>query len=183
MQNDLKLIFGTSHGLDEKSVEFLTNALEKNNLPGFDYLEFKLSLGRLAQMNMGEETTYKSAYVTATTVGLTKEKLLATAQHYKQVLVKEQEQFDQALNNQLQKRVMGKKQEVEKLKGQIEAWKAQMENLQNQILKSQQTIDSADSAIQAEMKKIEATKEGFEFTHQSILNQIDLDVQNIQRYL
>ena len=40
MQKDLKNIFGTTTGLDDKSMEFLTAALAKNNLPGFDYLEF-----------------------------------------------------------------------------------------------------------------------------------------------
>jgi predicted phage tail protein len=183
MNNDLKKIFGTTHGLDVKSVEFLTNALEKNNLPGFDYLEFKLSLARLQEMNLPEETAFKSAYATASTVGLTKDKLVTTAQHYKQVLVNEKEQFDKALNNQLQKRVKSKQQEVGKLKTQIQAWKAQMEKLQNQIAKSQATIDTADDHIGAEMKKIEATKEHFEHTHQSILNQIDLDLQHIQGYL
>ena len=183
MQNDMKSIFGSAHGLDVKSVEFLTNALEKNNLPGFDYLEFKLSLGKLQEMNLPEDTAFKSAYATASTVGLTKDKLVGTAQHYKQVLVQEKEQFDLALNNQLQKRVKSKQQEVEKLKAQIVAWKAQIENLQNQIIKSQATIDTADDQVQAEMNKIESTKESFEHTHQSILNQIDVDLQNIQKYL
>ncbi len=183
MQNDLKTIFGDTHGLDQKSVEFLTNALEKNNLPGFDYLEFKLSLGKLMAMNLGEDTSYKSAYVTASTVGLTKDKLLSTAQHYRQVLVNEKDQFDQALNNQLQKRVKSKQQEVEKLRQQIQAWVAQIETLQKQIAQSQNTIDTADEQIQGEMRKIEATKENFEHTHQSILNQIDSDIQNMGRYL
>ena len=119
MQQDLKEVFANMHGLDNKRVEFLTQALEKNNLPGFDYLEFKLSLGRLASMDMPEETAFKSAYATASTVGLTKDKLVSTAQHYRQVLVKEREQFDLALNNQLQKRVNSKRQEVEKLKAEV----------------------------------------------------------------
>jgi chromosome segregation ATPase len=183
MQQDLKEVFGNLQGLDAKSVEFLTQALEKNNLPGFDYLEFKLSLARLASMNIPEETAYRSAFATASTVGLTKDKLVSTAQHYRQVLVKEKEQFDLALNNQLQKRVNTKKQEVEKLKAQILAWKDQIEKLQSQILKSQATIDDADNQIQGEMRKIENTKESFEHTHQSILGQIEVDLNHIQRYL
>jgi predicted nucleic acid-binding Zn-ribbon protein len=122
-------------------------------------------------------------YATASTVGLTKDKLVSTAQHYRQVLLKEKEQFDVALNNQLHKRVNSKKQEVEKLKAQIDVWKQQIENLKNQIAKSQATIDDADNMIQHEMDRISATKENFVHTHQSILNQIDLDIQNIQKYL
>ncbi len=183
MQQDLKEIFGNTYNLDAKSIESLTRALEKNNLPGFDYLEFKLSLGRLAQMNLPEETAFKSAFATASTVGLTKEKLLTTGQHYRKVLSDEKEQFNLALQGQLQKRVNNKQEEVIKLRAQIEAWQQQIINLQDQIAKSQATIDDAGSQVEAEMKKIQATKDNFEHTHQSIMNQIELDLQNIQRYL
>ncbi|MEZ4953526.1 MAG: hypothetical protein R2825_08110 [Saprospiraceae bacterium] len=183
MQKELKSIFDPNGSNDEKSLVFLTSALEKNNVPGFDYLEYKLSLGRLSQMNMDAETAYKSAFATATTVGLTKEKLVASAQHYKQVLASEKQQFDLALKNQMDKRVKSKKTEIEKLKTQIEAWKAQIEQLQNQIAKSQATIDSADQNIQAEINKIENTKFNFEKTHQSVLEQIDVDLANIQRLI
>jgi chromosome segregation ATPase len=183
MQQDLKEIFGDTTGLDNKSIESLTNALEKNNLPGFDYLEFKLSLGKLAVMNLPEEMAYKSAFATASTVGLTKEKLLTTGQHYRKVLFDEKEQFNIALQGQLQKRVNNKQEEVAKLKAQIQAWQEQIVNLQNQIAKSQATIDDAGNQIEAEMKKIQSTKDSFEYTHQSIMNQLELDLQNIQRYL
>lgn len=183
MEQDLRTIFGDTHGLDQKSVEFLTKALEKNNLPGFDYLEFKLSLGRLIAMDLAEETAFKSAFATASTVGLTKDKLVGTAQHYKQVLINEKQEFDQALNNQLQKRVKSKQVEVEKLKAQIVIWKEEIEKLKNQAIQAQATIDTADEVMRTEMKKIEQTKEHFEHTHQSILNQIDLDLGNIQKYI
>ena len=48
MKKILKNIFGSHHGLDQKSVDFLINALEKNNLPGFDYIEFKQALSALS---------------------------------------------------------------------------------------------------------------------------------------
>ena len=183
MQKELKSIFGKEGNGDEKSLDFLTNALQKNNLKGFDYLEYKLSLGRLSDMGMEDEIAYKSAFATATTVGLTKEKLVSSAQHYKQVLAQEKQQFDLALKNQMDKRVKSKKAEVEKLKSQISAWQQQISQLQDQIVKSQATIDGADQNIQAEMDKIEKTKTSFENTHQSVLSQIDEDLGNIQQYI
>lgn len=183
MQKDLKSIFGNFHGLDEKSIDFLTKALTKNNLPGFDYLEFKQSLGAMAKMNIDEATAFKSAFATASTVGLTKDKLIKTAAHYKTVLSKEKEQFDVALQNQLHKRVKSKQEEVEKLKGQIGKWSAQIKKLEEQISKSQATIDNADAQIQGEMKKIETTKDNFEFTFQSILNQIQKDMENVNKHI
>jgi hypothetical protein len=101
MQNKLKAIFGNHHGLDEKSIEYLTKALEKKNLPGLDYLEFKQSLGALLDMDMEETMAFKSAFATSATMGLTKEKLRKTAEHYKNVLTEEKEQFDAALEKQV----------------------------------------------------------------------------------
>jgi hypothetical protein len=39
----------SAEGLDERSLEFLSNAIEKNNLPGFDYFEFKRAVTALSQ--------------------------------------------------------------------------------------------------------------------------------------
>lgn len=183
MNKNLKSLFGSAHGLDQKSIDFLTNALEKNNLPGFDYLEFKLALAALARMEMEEETSFKSAFATASTMGLTKVRLLETADHYKKVLNKERAQFDVALKNQMQHKVASKQQEVEKLKEQIVKHREKIQQLEVQIDKYQATIDGADALIEESKQKIIATQSNFEMTHQTILNEIDKDLDNIKRYL
>ncbi len=183
MKKDLKAIFGTAHGLDEKSIEFLTNALEKNNLPGFDYIEFKLALANMASMNLDEETSFKTAFATASTMGLTKIKLLETAGHYQKIINKERSQFELALQKRMQQRVAGKQSEVEKLKAQIIKHREKITQLEAQIDKYQMTIDNADATINEEKSKIVGTKENFETTSQSILNQIGKDIENIGRYL
>ena len=183
MNKDLKALFGSAHGLDQKSIDFLTKALEKNNLPGFDYLEYKLALGALAEMDMEEATRFKSAFATASTMGLTKTKLLETAGHYKKILNKERSQFDVALKNQMQHKVASKQQEVEKLKEQIVKHQEKIALLQEQIDKYQNTIDGADAMIEEAKQKIMGTQNNFEMTHQSILNQIEKDIENIKKYL
>ncbi len=183
MSKSLDNLFGTDHGLDAKSVQFLTKALEKNNLPGFDYLEFKQSLSALAAMNIDQETAIKSAFATASTMGLTKDKLLETAQHYEQVLGKEQQSFTGAMQKRLQQRVTGKQDEVNKLKGQIEQHQAKIKQLKAQIAKWQNTIDTADETIQAEKAKIEETRDQFEAAHQAILNEIRKDQEIIRGVL
>ena len=179
----MKTIFGKDHGLDQKSVDFLTKALDRSNLPGFDYIEFKQSLDALSKLNLEEETAFKSAFATASTVGLTKTKLLQTAGHYKNVLANEKTQFDSALHKQIEQKVAGKEGEVNKLKDQIVKHQEKIKQLQDQIAKFQKTIDGADAQIDAARKKIESTRDGFVYTHQSILNQIDVDIENIKKYL
>jgi len=183
MEKKLRDLFGSHTGLDAKSVAFLTKALAKNNLPGFDYLEFKQSIGALIEMNMDEDTAIKSAFATAGTMGLTKAKLLSSIKHYKKVLNSEKGQFDIALQNQMVKKVEGKRKEVEKLRGNIGKWEEQIAKLQAQIAKSQDTIDHADEVIAAETEKIQTTKSNFEHTFQSVVNQIDKDAENINMSL
>ena len=183
MSKNLKTLFGENHLLDEKSISFLTDALEKNNLPGFDYIEFKQSMAALAEMNLDEETAMKSAFATAATVGLTKKKLLDTAAHYKKILTGEKEKFGKAMQNQMEKNISGKQKEVEKLKDKIEKYKAKILELEQQIEKDQKVIDTADENINAAKAKIDQAKEKFEYAHQSVMNQIEKDMDSIQKFL
>ena len=74
---------------DAKFVDILLKAVEKDNLEGFDYLEYKSSLQSLSGMDMDEETKYKSSLAMATTMGATPAKLIKTAEHYIATLNKE----------------------------------------------------------------------------------------------
>jgi len=183
MSKNLKTLFGENHLLDDKSISFLTDALEKNNLPGFDYIEFKQSLAALSAMNMDEATAMKSAFATAATVGLTKKKLLDTAAHYKKILDGEKVKFGNAMQNQMTKNIAGKQKEVETLKAQIVKHQAKIKELEEQISKYQNTIDTADEKINAAKSKIDGAKEKFEFAHQSVMNQIEKDIEGIEKYL
>ncbi len=184
MQKILKNIFGSHHGLDEKSVEFLISALDKNNLPGFDYIEFKQSLSALnEQMSLDEATAFKSAFATASVLGLTKEKLLKTADHYRAVLNNEKQQFDSAMQKQIEQRVVSKQQEVQKLHKQIEEHRKAIAELEKKIAAAEGIISKADDEIAGTREKIEATREAFERTLQSVVNQVQMDIENIQRYL
>lgn len=183
MKKSLKDIFGKITGLDERSLKSLTNALESANLPGFDYLEFKQSVNALQEMGMDDKTAFKSAFAAATTMGLSKEKLIESAKHYTKVLATEMEQFDKACKSQIEQKVNSKKGEVEALKGKIAEYEAKIAQLQERIKKSQATIDEADNNIQAAMDKIQSTKDSFDHTFKSVLNQITVDMEEIEKNL
>lgn len=185
MQKNLRSFFkAQGEDLDEKSVDFLIKSLEKNNLPGFDYIEFKQSLASLAQMvDLDEATRYKSAFASAMAMGLNKDKLLGSAEHYKKVLSNEKMQFDAALQKQIEQRVSAKRTEVEKLRKQIDDFRQKIRDLEQKIQETQSTINQQDDLIQAAMEKIESTKNGFESTLTSIMLEIDHDIQNMLKYL
>ncbi|NND04809.1 MAG: hypothetical protein HKN87_00395 [Saprospiraceae bacterium] len=176
-------IFAGLDQLDKKSVSFLLKAIKENNLPGFDYLEFKQSLNGLQKMDMDETTAIKSAFTTGSTVGLTKSKLISSAEHYRSVIEKEKGQFDHALKKQMSQRVHGKKEEKEKLTHTIQSYQQKIKTLETEILKHKEKLDRADSEINAAKAKIEETRDKFEDTVKSLLGQIDGDIHKLKEVL
>ena len=179
-----KSLFNTE-GLDERSLDFLSGALEKSNLPGFDYFEFKRAVvDLLSTMQMDEATAFKSAFTTvASTLGLTKEKLVETAGFYRNVVHKEKEKFDESLDNHNKTKVASRQDEVKRLRDQVERHKADIVRLQDEMAAYLLQIDQAEKAALAEGEKLTKTKASFESTHQAVLLQMDRDIENIHKYL
>ncbi|MDX1912143.1 MAG: hypothetical protein SFV22_11680 [Saprospiraceae bacterium] len=172
-----------SEGLDARSLEFLAQAIEKNNLPGFDYLEFKRAVAQLGEMKLDEPTAHKSAYTTAATLGITKEKLIETAGYYRSVVEKEKEHFAKALDHQNATKVAARQEEIKRLRDQIERHKSEIARLQDEIAGYLNHADQAEAAVKAETEKLEKARSAFEQTHLSVLNTIDRDVENMHKYL
>ena len=183
MQKNLSELFGSHPELEQKFVSLFIKTLEKNNQPGFDYIEFKQSLGAMAKMNIDESTAIRSAFATASTVGLTKKKLMESANYYAKIINQEKEHFDAALAKRINQKVGGKVKEVEKLKEQIIKYNEKIAQLKAQIEKHQHTIDTADEQIQAEKEKIIGTQNNFERTHENFIDQIKGDIENFKTYL
>ena len=173
----------SADGLDERSLEFLASAIEKNNLPGFDYFEFKRAIVSLIQMKLDEVTAHKSAFTTAATVGVTKDKLIETAAYYKNVVEKEKEQFDNALENQNSTKITARQEEVKRLRDQIERHKTEIARLQDEVAGYLNQIDQAENAVKLEGEKLEKAKAAFEKTHQAVVLQIDKDIENMHKHL
>jgi chromosome segregation ATPase len=170
-------------GLDDRSLDFLAQALERSNLDGFDYYELRRAVHQLMATQMDEATAYKSAFTTAATLGVTKEKLLETAAYYRDLLDKEKIQFAEALDNQNQSKVANKEAEVKRLRDQIERHKADIARLQDEMGGYLNQIEAAEAQVKAESEKLAKAKSAFEHTHTSVLLHIDRDVENMHKYL
>lgn len=176
-------LFGNLDGLDDKSCKSLTDALLRNNLKGFDYLEFRASLRALASLKMEPSQVFQSAFATASVIGLTKEHLVSSAEHYKSVLQKEKNSFDVALQNQVNQHVVVRNNEILALEQQISTFKQQIEELESKIIKNEALIKSKNEQIIESDSKINATKQNFEVTLHAINSEIDHDIDAINLYL
>ncbi len=183
MNIDLNELFNPNKDLDEKSTMALLRALVGSHNSGFDYLKFKKSVKSLGSMNMDEGTSYKSAFTTASTMGLTKKKLLASANRYLNVLKTESESFTDALRSQIDKNVNSRESMIAQLEQRIAENKAKIADLEKEILLFQNKIDNVDSDIEAAQLKIDTTKERFRNAYVTISDIIKKDIELIDLYL
>ena len=176
-------LLGLGSSADQKSVDFLENAMIKQTQPGFDYLKFKQSIEQLAGLKLDTSTSFKSAFATASTMGVTKDSLIQSARHYLTILGEEKKQFDQALNNQVQQRIASKKEELVKLQQEIEEHRRQIAKLEKQILEFQDKIARSDEEVADAKASIDQTKLKFENTYQQFVSAIEKDMTVIQQNL
>lgn len=167
----------------EQFTEILFKALQDNNLQGFDYLEFKQSLRSLEKMPMDEGTRYQSAFAMAQTMGATPAVLIQTAEHYLNVLKKEESKFDEALSAQQQKQIGNKSHEIKQLDEIINTKTQQIQQLTKEIDEHRQKMVALRKDIDDASIKVETTKNNFIASYQSLVDLISRDVENMKRYL
>lgn len=176
-------VFTVEGAYNQKVFDSLTQALEANNMQGFDYLEFRGSLLSLAKMPMDEATRYKSAFAMAQTMGADVKKLNDTAGHYLNVLKNEELKFQQALDNQKSNGLGAKEQEIAGLQNAINQKTELLKQIQQEIEQHQAQIENIKQQIGDASSKIAQAQSDFNITYSTLVNQIQQDIQNIQKYL
>lgn len=183
MPESLRAIFDQIDSMDEKSTEFLLKAINNNNLPGFDYLEFKQSLKGILAFQSDEGMAVKSAFATASTVGLTKKKLINSAQHYLNVLTNEKKHFEEAMNHQMNQRVHGREKEKQTLTNKKIDLQKKIEKLQSELSTLTERLNRYDDEVLQAQKRIEETSERFNNSVAILAGQIQVDIEKFDDIL
>lgn len=169
--------------VSERFLRILLKALEENNRDGFDYLEFKEFLRALDSMNLDEPTKYQSAYANARTMGATFEGIEQSTRHYLDVLKNEELKFEAAVKNQRVKIVENRQNELQKLETLVNEKEEKIRQLTEEIEKHKGQMTEEQKKISEARAKIERTKSDFLFTYNTLVKQIQSDIQNIHHYL
>ncbi len=167
----------------KKFTSILLKALNKNNLDGSDYLEFKDSLHSLKGVIDDEPTRYKSSYAVLSNNGVTKEKLIETSQHYIDVLKAEKQNFEATFRDQQAKQVKAREDKLVRLTSGLEKKKSQLQKLIADIEKTEEDLKVAKKEINQVAGKVQLTKDQFMASYQMIMNQIKEDVSKIKKYI
>lgn len=167
----------------EKFMDILLGAMDKNNIDGFDYLEYKQSLQNLEGMDMDEATRYQSAFAMAKTMGVTAENLLRTANHYLDILQQEEAKFERALVNQKDKQIGDRQSRIDQLDKVIAEKQRRIEQLQKEIDLHRQEMEQISGEIQGATVKVENTKNNFVVTYKVLVSRIQQDIDKMKQYL
>jgi len=168
--------------VSEKFMNILLGAINKNNQDGFDYVEFKQSLQSLGNMNMDEQTKIKSAFAMSKTMGATKGKLLESAQFYMGILESESTKFNNAVSNQINRQIGGKKDSQKDIQLSIENKHKQIEQLKSEIAQLELDNEKVSKEISSGEVKVLKTKNDFQTTYNLLLEKIRKDIDLIEKY-
>ena len=169
--------------VNEKFLNILLGAMDKNNLQGFDYLEFKQFLQSLSAVGMDEETKYKSAFATAQTMGATLAILQDSAKHYLTLLSEERAKFDAAVEKRRTSVLDQQKQNLNKLKESIKKKQEQIERLNAEIAEGKKKVELKSQEIEQSKEKVEKTNAEFVHAYSLLVGQIENDVNKINMFL
>lgn len=183
MAEKIEKVFGPIEGVDEKSFKILANAIQKSNLPGFDYLEYRESVRSLLDMDMEEKLAFKSAFSTGSTMGLTLEKLIKSANHYIEVLNDEKQKFKVELQHQVESKILSRETEKERLRKKVETLDRQIASLEQEKTMTEKKLENYDSEVEEAKEKIRTASVNFNGTVDKLVDQIESDIQDIQTNL
>jgi hypothetical protein len=169
--------------VNDRFLKILFDALEKNNLEGFDYLEFKKSLQSLSAMPMDEATRFKSAFAMASSMNVSAKQLLDSADFYINILSQEEQKFENALAQQKSTKVHSQEEQVKQLDMTMKAKAEQIKQLTQEIDTLQQEIVATNTEIAEQTAKVTKTKNDFTVSYNAVSQQIQGDVANMKKYL
>ena len=168
----------------DKFIEILHQVLEKNNQPGFDYLEYKKAVQSVAKLQkMDEENQFKTAFAAAKAMNVQPSSLTESAKKYLSLLQVEETNFNQSANQFLANQVSNKENEAKSIQNSIQSKREQIENLKKELEVSEKRLVSLKSEIESAKEKVDSNIANFEASYTTVIDQIKSDIQKMDTYL
>ena len=171
--------------IDKKFTEHFVNLLEKANLPGPDYFEYKQALQSMEGLGLGEEKQFQAAWASFKAMGGAKDTtiLKSSADQYLGILSKDRDSFLKDVEKAIKERVGALQDEYKKLEETNAAYAQQIIDLQKKIDDNKNRLGQISGEVSEQTAKINTNKDSFEVTYVSFVDQIQSDLAKINQYL
>lgn len=167
----------------EKFQLHFSKLLEDANLPGPDYYEFLKVMESLQQHIPDEKTRITVGFTSLAVSGLTKDKLLESAQHYLGVLAQDKEKFVNSLIAKQQDEVVGRDKRSAGLQDKIAENSRIIQKLTKEITEAQIEIGKLSEEKKSAEERLRGNQEGYGSVNGAMVAKIQNDIAKIQATL
>ena len=169
-----------NQGEIEKFEKHFEQLFNKANLPGPDYFEFWKMMETLEAHIPDEKARVSAVYASLSIQGLTKEKLVESASHYKTLIEKDKTEFKKAVADKSKNELDSRKKTVSDFEKKITDHSIMIQNLTKEIGEAQNKISALKMEIMETEQKIISNKGNYNMACDAMLNKLTQDIQKIQ---
>jgi predicted phage tail protein len=166
-----------------KFVAHFDELFDKSNLPGPDYYEFSKMFQAINAPGMSEDTRMAAAFAGLGVQGLTKEKLLQTAQQYINIIEEDSKNFEQAVGGKINQELNTKKNAAIELSAKVTEKQNLIAQLQKEITDDNLNIQRMNQEVAEQEAEIASKVNGYKTACESRKQQIASDIQKITTYI
>lgn len=175
--------------VDRKFVEHFVALLEKANQPGPDYFEFKQALKSMDGLGLDEAKKFQASWASFKAMagppgGAAEISVLtASANQYISILDRDRTGFLKDVEKALNERVGSLTQELSRLQEENKVHAQQIMELQKKINANNERLGQINGEIQEQSVRINDSRDSYDITYHSFVEQINSDVAKINQYL
>ena len=167
----------------EKFEAHFNDLFDQANLPGPDYYEFSKVLESLEKPIPDEKTRMAAAYASLAVQGLKKETLISSAATYLDVIKKDREGFEKAIQSKENSEISSRQQQIDQMKKRIEQINIQIQSMTKDITDTNNAMEKLNTEIAETHATIQKNEEAYIYACDAITNKIQSDVKRIQTEL
>jgi predicted nucleic acid-binding Zn-ribbon protein len=141
------------------------------------------SIEAQASIIPSESLRFQSTFATVSSMGVTPEKLITSAEYYLTVLKKKEDEFNKTLEQHMSEAVTSKENETKKFDADMLAKSEQIKQLTADINTLQQQKTAILNEVSSSRAQIEQVKNNFYATMKVFVDRINSDIGKIKSYL
>ena len=170
-------------GKKEQYIEHLKKVMKDANIPGPDYYEFELALESMKSLPIDEKTKFITIFAGFQVQGVTKDKLVETANHYIDIISGVKEGFEKDVENAFNTDVKAEEDQITQIESQNQEIDKQMIELTNKKLANQESIKTLKESITHHTNQINGQKSDFDIAYNEQVSDINKNIELINTHL
>jgi hypothetical protein len=176
-------VFSPNVGFNQEMYDKIMTVLEKNNMEGFDYFEFRQSILNANSMPLPEADKYRTIYSMAKPFGVTRDKLLTSIDFYIQKLDEHKQGFGNYIATLREQEIISREQKKTGNETLIQQKSDLIRQLNEEISALTQENTTLATEVYAQNAQITAKEQSFAATFDVVVKQLTDDKTKIDTYI